>query len=111
MKRLYLFLAVLAILALPVAAQTAAVEIDPNTVSSIVAGGLLGLGVIGVTQIVKNALKVEGVVAIFISLLVSAVATVVFLISGGGGFSVLKFIGYTVSVFVVANGWYKFKIA
>ncbi len=111
-KGIFLFLMLLVVgLALPLAAQTTPVEIDPMAVDTILAGGILGLGVIAVTQVVKNALKVNGVPVYFISLLVSAGATIIWTITGGGGFTLTKFIGYTVIVWAVANGWYKFKTA
>jgi len=111
MKRLFLFLAVFLFFSLGLALAAEPTEIDPAVVNSILAGGLLGFGVIAVTQILKAALKVSGAVVIGISLLVSAAATLVFLFTGGGGFTILKFVGYAVAVWAVANGWYKFKTA
>ena len=112
MKKLFLFLAVFVFLAIGTALAAEPTEIDPAVIDSILAGGLLGFGVIAVTQILKAALKVEGgAVAFGLSLIVSAAATVIFLITGGGGFTILKFVGYSVSVWAVANGWYKFKTA
>jgi len=111
-KRLFFFLAVL-FLVLPAALLAAeSTEIDPAVVNTILASGLMGFGVIAVTQIIKTALKLEGSIVSFgVSLAVSAAAVIVFLITGGGGFEILKFVGYTVAVWVVANGWYKFKAA
>ena len=111
MRRLFFFLAVV-LMALPMAALTAdPVEIDPAIVDQILASGLLGFGVIAITQILKTALKVGGGIVVFgLSLAVSAAAVLVFLITGGG-FVLMKFIGYTVTVWVLANGWYKFKAA
>lgn len=112
MKRLFLFLAVFVFLAIGTALAADPTEIDPATIDSIIAGGLMGFGVIAVTQILKNALHIEGgAVAYGLSLVVAAAATVIFLITGGGGFALMKFIGYTVAVWAVANGWYKFKAA
>jgi hypothetical protein len=111
MKRFILFLAVFIFLALGTALAAEPTEIDPAVIDSILAGGLLGFGVIAVTQILKTALKVNGAVVYGISLLISAAATLVFLFTGGGGFTILKLVGYTVSVWAVANGWYKFKAA
>ena len=112
MKRftfLFLFLFLAPML---VAQTTEPTEIDPAVVQAILASGLLGFGVIAIVQILKTALKVQGgIVAYGVSLLVSAVATIVFLLTGGGGFTILKFVGYTIAVWAVANGWYKFKTA
>ena len=110
MKKLFLFLAVFCFFSLGLAFAAEPTEIDPAIVNTILAGGLLGFGVIAVTQILKTAFKIEGgIVAWGLSLAVSAAATVIFLLTGGGGFTILKLVGYTVSVWVVANGWYKFK--
>jgi hypothetical protein len=110
-----LFVLVMAVLFMAAAtyAQTQEpTEIDPAVVQTILAGGLLGFGVIALTQVVKKALHVEGGIVVYgVSLVMSAAATIVFLITGGGGFTILKFVGYTVSVWAVANGWYKFKTA
>ena len=111
MRRLILFLAVFCFFSLGLALAVEPTEIDPAVVNSILAGGLLGFGVIAVTQILKTALHVNGAMVIGISLVVSAAATIIFLITGGGGFTILKFVGYTVVVWAVANGWYKFKTA
>jgi hypothetical protein len=101
------------VLASPVALLAAdPVEIDSDVVNTILASGLMGFGVIAVTQIIKTALKLSGSIVSFgISLAVSAAAVVVYLITGGGGFTILKLVGYTIAVWCVANGWYKFKTA
>jgi hypothetical protein len=112
MKKLFLFLAVFCFFSLGLALAAEPTEIDPAIVNSILVGGLLGFGVIAVTQILKTLFHVQGGVVVFgISLAVSAAATIIFLITGGGGFTILKFVGYTVAVWAVANGWYKFKAA
>jgi len=105
-------LTLVVLLALPVAAQTSEpVEIDPAAVQTILAGGILGLGVLAITQIVKGWFGAQGAAVILISLVVSALSTIVWLVTGGGGFVLLKFIGYTVAVWATANGWYKFHTA
>jgi len=112
MRKFFLFLAVLCFFSLASAYAAEPTEIDPAVVNQILASGLLGFGVIAITQILKTALKVQGgVVAFGLSLAVSAAATLVFLITGGGGFDVLKFVGYTLAVWALANGWYKLKAA
>ncbi len=112
MKRLFFMLAVL-VLALPAFLLAGEpIEIDPAVVDTLIASGLMGFGVIAVTQIIKTALKLSGSIVSFgVSLAVSAAAVIIFLLTGGGGFELMKFIGYTVAVWAVANGWYKFKTA
>lgn len=112
MKRLFLFLAVFCFFSLGLALAADPTEIDPAVIDSIIAGGLLGFGVLAVVQILKTALGIQGgAVAYGLSLVVSAAAVLVFLLTGGGGFAVLKFVGYTLCVWAVSNGWYKFKVA
>ena len=87
------------------------VEIDPSVVQAIMTG-VMGFGVIALVQLIKTFLKVEGViVSCVISLVVSAVATAIFLVTTPvtGGFTVLKFVVYTIAVWGFANGWFKFK--
>jgi len=111
-KRLFFFLAVMICFMPALAFCADAVEIDPAVVNTILASGLMGFGVIAVTQIIKTALKLEGSIVSFgISLAVSAAAVIVYLITGGAGFTILKFVGYTVAVWCLANGWYKLKTA
>jgi len=109
MKRLFFFLTLFCFLSVGAALAADPTEIDPAVVDVILAGGLLGFGVVAVTQIVKEALKITGALLYLVSLIVSAAAVVAYLIMGGGGFNLMIFIGYTVTVWAVANGWYKFR--
>jgi hypothetical protein len=84
--------------------------IDPTIVETIL-GGVLGLTVLGVTQVVKNFLfkppkvvpKLAGYV---ISLAISAAATAYYLISSHT-WAIPLFAGYTLYVWAVANGIFK----
>ena len=78
---------------------------DPSVVQIIMAGAL-GLTVLGVTQMVKVWLKASGLVAYLISFAVSGGATAYYLVTTHT-FTVVLFIGYTVLVFLSANGIYK----
>jgi len=84
--------------------------IDPAVVQAIL-GGVLGLTVLGVTEIVKKFLfkppkVVPAVAGYLISLLVSAAATAYYLISQHI-FGVVLMLGYTLYVWAVANGIFK----
>jgi hypothetical protein len=78
---------------------------DPTTVQAILAGAL-GLTVLGVTEMVKRFLKVSGIGAYLVSLAVSAGATAYYLIQTHT-FAVFTFAGYTIFVFLTANGIFK----
>jgi hypothetical protein len=78
---------------------------DPSIVE-IILGGVLGLTVLGVTEVIKKFLKASGVAAYLISLAVSGAATAYYLISQHT-FALITFIGYTLYVFVVSNGIFK----
>ena len=78
---------------------------DPAIVE-VILGGVLGLTVLGVTEVIKKALKASGVVAYLISFVVSAGATAYYLITQHL-FTIVLFIGYTLYVFAVANGIFK----
>ena len=78
---------------------------DPAIVE-IILGGVLGLTVLGVTEVVKKFLKASGVAAYLISLAVSGAATAYYLISQHT-FALITFIGYTLYVFAVSNGIFK----
>jgi hypothetical protein len=77
---------------------------DPAVVATILA--IAGVGVLGITEMIKRFLKAEGVVAYLISLAVSAAATV-FVLLQAGTFGLVPFVGYTILVFLEANGIYK----
>lgn len=68
--------------------------------------GIGGIGVVGVTQIVKNFLKAKSAAAVLISLVVSAGFTAYYLLSTAT-FSPLLMAGYTLLVFASANGIFK----
>lgn len=78
---------------------------DPAIVTIIMAGAL-GLTVLGVTEMIKKWLKATGVIAYIISFIVSAAGTAYYLISTST-FAIPSFIGYTILVFLSANGIYK----
>jgi hypothetical protein len=78
---------------------------DPSIVE-IILGGVLGLTVLGVTEVIKKFLKASGVAAYLISLAVSGAATAYYLISQHT-FALLTFVGYTLYVFAVSNGIFK----
>jgi hypothetical protein len=80
---------------------------DPAVVELILLG-LGGLSVVGITQMIKTWLKATGVLAYVISALVSAAATA-YVLTKTGGFTIPAFVGYTVFVFLAANGIYKAK--
>ena len=78
---------------------------DPSVVQVIMAGAL-GLTVLGITEMLKKALKATGAGAYLISLAVSAGGTAYYLISNHI-FTVVYFAGYTIFVFLTANGIFK----
>ena len=68
--------------------------------------GVLGLSVLGVTQVIKEFLKATGAGAILISFAVSGGFTAYYLISTAQ-FAVLPMAGYTLLVFATANGIFR----
>jgi hypothetical protein len=70
--------------------------------------GLGGLSVVGITQMIKAWLKATGILAYVISGVVSAAATA-YVLTTTGGFTIPAFAGYTIFVFLAANGIYKAK--
>jgi hypothetical protein len=100
-----------AFLAIPLAALALQTEgdatYDPAVVDLILAG-VATLTVVGITQMIKALLKASGVLAYVISAVVSAAATAIFLLRTGA-FTVPAFVGYTLFVFLAANGIYKAK--
>jgi hypothetical protein len=78
---------------------------DPATVQVILMGAL-GLTVLGLTQMLKTWLKASGLGGYLISLAVSGGATAYYLISNHV-FTIVSFLGYTIFVFLTANGVYK----
>ena len=69
-KSTYLFLALMTILVLftvPLVAQTTTTptEIDPAVIETIIAGGILGIGVVALTQLIKTAIGAQGALVSF----------------------------------------------
>jgi len=77
---------------------------DPNVVATILA--VAGVGVVGITEMIKRFLHADGFVAYLISLIVSAGATAFTLVTAGT-FNWISFAIYTALVFLEANGLYK----
>lgn len=80
-------------------------EFDPAVVLTILA--FVGIGVTGLTEMIKRLFKASGAGAYVISFVVSAVATVFTLVQAAS-FAWLPFVVYTIVVFLEANGIYKF---
>ena len=79
-------------------------SIDPTVVALIL--GVGGIGVLGLTEMIKRLLKFEGVLVYLLSLVVSAAATA-FTLATTSAFTWPAFAIYTVIVFLEANGIYK----
>ena len=93
------------------AQEANATELDPDMIELILKlGGFLGsaITVPGLTEMFKRWLKAKDGWAYVISFGVSAVASaaILFLL---GQFAVLLWVGYSLAVFLTANGWYKFS--
>lgn len=82
------------------------VPVNETTAQEILQTGILGLGVLALTEMIKRLLKWEGNLAYVISAVVSAAATAVYMI-GKQGFNITGFLILTVLVFMIANGLYK----
>jgi len=78
-----------------------------NSVVQLILTGVGGLTVVGVTQIVKDFLKLKGAGAVLLSLVVSAGFTAYYFIAIAPPFVLLQFAGYTLLVFATANGIFK----
>jgi len=59
----------------------------------------------GITQTVKKWLKLQGIGAVILSLIVSALVCLVQVLKAGP-FDVVTYIVLTIVVFATANGWY-----
>lgn len=77
-----------------------------NTIVEQILLGIGGLTVVGLTEMLKRWFKVDGLWGYVISFGVSAVTTAYYLVSTGG-FGLIPLLGYTVFVFLTANGIYK----
>jgi hypothetical protein len=88
------------------------VDVDTELVAAILAA--FGVGVLGLTQIIKNVLKVptwqsdiaKKIAGYGISLVVSAAGTI-FTLTTTGQMALGKAILYTAVVWGIANGWWK----
>jgi len=80
-------------------------QFDPAIVITILA--FAGIGVTGLTEMVKRFLRASGVTTYLISLVISAAATAFVLIQASA-FAIVPFVIYTIIVFLEANGIYKF---
>ena len=78
---------------------------DPGIVDKILLG-IGGLTVVGITEMLKRFFKLDGLWAYIISLVVSIGATA-YVLTSSGTFNVLSFIGYSIFVFLAANGIFK----
>lgn len=110
--RKFFFLMIMILMIVPIMtfAQDAP-EFNPALVESIMIGGL-GLGVLGITEMLKRLLKkvipnAGHIVGYAVSLVVAVLATWQTL-AQTGKLSVASLILYSVAVFLVANGLYKF---
>ena len=78
--------------------------IDPTVVTLILTVG--GIGVVGLTEMIKRLFKAQDLWVYVISLVVSAGATA-FILATSSAFSWIALAGYTFVVFLEANGIYK----
>ena len=79
-------------------------NIDQTLVLAIL--GVAGVGVAGLTEMIKRFLKASGFAAYAVSFVVSAAATV-FVLLQGAMFTWGALVVYTIIVFCEANGLYK----
>lgn len=78
--------------------------IDPVIVAAIL--GVAGVGVVGLTEMIKRLLGAKRFWAYVVSLVVSAAATA-FVLATQSSFGLVPFVLYTIVVFLEANGIYK----
>lgn len=81
-------------------------EVDWNVAEVIFLTGIGGFSVTAIIAVVKRILKVEGILVIAASIVVSGGATLFWLFTVAGGFVFWKFIVYTAIVSVEANGFH-----
>lgn len=79
-------------------------EVDWNVAEVIFLTGIGGFSVTAIIAVVKRILKIEGLVVVGASILVSTGATLFWLFTAAGGFVLWKFFVYTAIVSVEANG-------
>jgi hypothetical protein len=110
-RKLFLFCAFLfgAAICLLAMQDPAAVpkEIDTAIADAILATGIMGFSVTALTEMIKRLLHAAGFLSYAISAVVSAASTA-FYLATGTGFEIGAFLIYTVLVFLIANGFYKF---
>lgn len=106
MKRLFLSLAVVFLLAVPILAQTTTnPTIDPTTVEAIlviVGGGIATL----ITQLLKSAFKLTGFVALLLAGVVGIGATAAYFLFIHPPFEFWTFVLYSLVIFGEATGLY-----
>lgn len=91
--------------ALPLFCQDGpAKEVDWTVAEVIFLTGIGGFSVTAIIAVVKRIFKIEGILVIGISVIVSAGATLFWLFTVAGGFVFWKFLVYTAIVSVEANG-------
>ena len=107
-KLLIMSLLVLFMLALPLLAQDgeATETFDPSIVLVILATGILGFPVESVIQILKTKLKVAGVLALALSMLVCLVASAIYFVTIAG-WDVKLFLLYGLLAFASTQSWYR----
>lgn len=105
-KKILLLLATVLVLASLSFAQGTVVPVDEATANEIVASGVMGIGVLALTEMIKRLLKTVGVLNYVISAAVSLGATATYLLTHGG-FDLVPFVTLSILVFLIANGLYK----
>jgi hypothetical protein len=103
----FLFVALFSVPLLALQEAEGTTVYDPAVVELILLG-IGGLTVVGITQMIKIWLKATGVLGYVISGAVSAAATA-YVLTTTGGFTIPAFVGYSIFVFLAANGIYKAK--
>ena len=78
-------------------------DVQPEMVAAIMA--LFGIGLMGIIETLKRILKLDGVGAIILALVVSLAGTAIILVQAGT-WSVLAFVVYGLIVFGEASGLY-----
>jgi len=113
MKKFLVIFGFIFLAAMPLLAQEdVPFDVDNALIAAIL--GAFGVGVLGLTQIIKNVLKVptwasdiaKKIAGYGISLVVSAAGTIFTLVTTGQ-MAVGKAVLYTAIVWGIANGWWK----
>ncbi len=112
MKRVFFLVLMFGLFAVMAAAQDPkpilpTIPLDPETVLGFAVALFGGVGVKGITEMVKKLLGVSGAAAVAISALVSIGAVAWFYSAAHMSFNVGYFIIYAALVFLQANGLYK----